>query len=279
MNILLLGKSGLLGQALFRVFSNHHVIIAPTHNECDVTDKNQLEAFISKQPIDLVLNATGYTKVDEAEQNRDAAFLLNSTAVKYLCQILAAKNIPLVHFSTDYVFNGTKNEGYLESNLPAPLSVYGASKAKGEEEIFSSLKSFYLIRTSWIFGPGGKNFVDTMIKLRHKNPEKPLEVVSDQKGCPTYTFDLAQAVFRLLETKNYGIYHIVNSGNCTWYEFAQEIFHQLGVPQEILPITSEQLSRPAKRPACSILQNTKLEPLRPWKKALADYLMNKTLII
>lgn len=279
MNILLLGKSGLLGQALFRVFSNHHVIIAPTHNECDVTDKNQLEVFISKQSVDVVLNATGYAKVDDAEQNRDAAFLLNATAVKYLCQILAPKNIPLVHFSTDYVFDGTKNEGYTESDSPAPLSVYGASKAEGEKEILKSLKAFYLIRTSWIFGPGGKNFVDTMIELRHKNPEKPFEVVNDQKGCPTYTFDLAQAVFRLLETKNYGIYHIVNGGNCTWFEFAQEIFQQLGVPQEILPITSEQLNRPAKRPACSILQNTKLEPLRPWKQALADYLMNKTLIL
>lgn len=279
MKILLLGKSGLLGQALFRVFSNHHVIIAPTHNECDVTDKNQLKTFISRQPVDAVFNATGYTKVDEAQQNRDAAFLLNATAVKYLCQILAPKNIPLIHFSTDYVFDGTNNEGYSESDSPAPISVYGASKAEGEKEILSSLKSFYLIRTSWIFGPGGKNFVDTMVELRRKNPGKPLKVVNDQKGCPTYTFDLAQTVFRLLETKNYGIYHIVNGGNCTWFEFAQEIFHQLGVPQEILPITSKQLNRPAKRPVCSILQNTKLEPLRQWKQALADYLMNKTLIL
>lgn len=279
MNILLLGKSGLLGQALFRVFSSHHIIIAPTHGECDITDRNQLETFILKQPIDFVLNAAGYAKVDDAEQNRDAAFLINATAVKYLCQILGLNNIPLIHFSTDYVFDGTKQKGYAESDSPAPLSVYGASKAEGEKEILSSLKSFYLIRTSWIFGPGGKNFVDTMIELRHKNPGKPLKVVDDQKGCPTFTLDLAQAVFRLLETKNYGIYHIVNGGNCSWYEFALEIFHRLGVPQEIIPITSQELSRPAKRPACSILKNTKLAPLRPWKQALADYLMNKTLIL
>lgn len=279
MNILLLGKSGLLGQALFHVFSNHHVLIAPTHNECDITNQNQLTAFISRQPIDFVLNATGYTKVDDAEQNRDAAFLTNVTAVKYLCQILGPKNIPLIHFSSDYVFDGNKQEGYKESDAAAPLSVYGASKAAGEKEILTTLKNFYLIRTSWIFGVGGKNFVDTMIELRHKNPGKSLKVVDDQKGCPTSTLDLAQAVLRLLESKNYGIYHIVNSGNCSWYEFAREIFHQLGVPQRIIPITSQELNRPAKRPACSILKNTKLAPLRPWREALADYLMHKTLIL
>ncbi|MBI2638748.1 dTDP-4-dehydrorhamnose reductase [Candidatus Peregrinibacteria bacterium] len=279
MKILLLGKTGLLGQALFRVFSNHHIVIAPSHEECDVTNPANLKAVFSAQPFDLVINATGYTKVDDAEKNRDAAFLLNAAAVKNLCQILAHKNTAFVHFSTDYIFDGANKEGYIESDSPAPLSVYGASKAAGEKEILSSLKSFYLIRSSWIFGPDGKNFVDTMIELRHKNPGKPLKVVDDQIGCPTFTLDLAQAVFGLLETKNYGIYHIVNSGSCSWYEFAQEIFHQLGVPQEIIPITSQELNRPAKRPACSILKNTKLAPLRSWKHALGDYLMNKTLIL
>ncbi len=279
MNILLLGKSGLLGQALFRVFSNHHVITAPTHRELDVTNQHQLKEYIENRSLDFVINATGYTKVDEAESHKDGAFLINVASVKYLAQILAFKNIPLVHFSTDYIFNGSKNDGYEESASHSPISVYGASKAAGEQEILNTLESFYLIRTSWIFGPGGKNFVDTMIELRHKNPNKPLRVVSDQRGCPTYTLDLAQAVFRLLEGKNYGIYHIVNGGNCSWYEFAQEIFHQLGVPQEIVPITSQELKRPAKRPACSVLKNTKLPSLRSWKEALADYLAHKTLIL
>lgn len=279
MKILLLGKSGLLGHALYKVLSGFYEIIAPRHSECDVTDFKALKKQISFANPDIIINSTGYTAVDDAEIHKIEAFKLNSEAVKNLAQISAKKNIPLMHFSTDYVFNGEKSEGYIETDPPSPISVYGASKAEGEKKLMKNTKKFWLIRTAWLYGPNGKNFVDTIINLARQNEGKPLKIVNDQIGNPTLTFDFAQAVCALLKGKSYGIYHIVNSGICSWYEFTKEIFNILGIPQEIIPITSEQLNRPAPRPKYSILQNTKLPALRHWKNALAEYLKEKTLIL
>lgn len=279
MKILLLGKSGLLGYALHKVLSSFYEIIAPSHSECDVTNQKNLEKQILSTNPDIIINSTGFTAVDDAETHKTEAVKLNSEAVKNLAQISANKNIPLMHFSTDYVFNGEKSEGYSESDSPSPVSVYGASKAEGEKELIKNTKKFWLIRTAWLYGPSGKNFVDTIINLARKNKNKPLKIVDDQIGNPTLTLDLAQAVLPLLKGKSYGIYHIVNSGICSWYEFAKEIFNILGIPQEIIPITSSELNRPAPRPKYSILQNTRLPALRSWKQALTAYLKEKTLIL
>lgn len=277
MRILLLGKTGLLGKALLSVFQDHHRILAASHNECDITNKKSLEAIVHSFQPELVINATGYTAVDRAEDEKDAAFAVNAEGVRSLCEILAPANIPLVHFSTDYVFNGEKSEGYAESDSPSPISAYGASKAAGEQAVLEYLKNYFLIRTAWLYGPGGKNFVDTMLTLVEEG--KPLKIVNDQRGNPTYTLDLAQAILRLLNGKAYGIYHIVNEGNCAWHELAVEIFRQLGVPQEIIPITSAELNRKAKRPQYSMLLNTKLPKLRPWREALSSYLQQKQLLL
>lgn len=279
MKILLLGKTGLLGKAILSAFEGHHNVTATEHTECDVTDVNSIEHWVSEISPELVINATGYTAVDRAEEERDRAFCVNADGVGNLCKILAPKNIPLIHFSTDYVFDGEKKEGYGECDSPSPVSVYGASKAGGESEIQKNLVNFYLIRTAWLFGPGGKNFVDTMLSMVEEGRERILKIVNDQMGNPTYTADLAQAVLRLLNGAPYGIYHIVNTGDCSWYDFASEIFHQLGLPQKIIPITSKELNRAAVRPHYSILRSTKLPPLRHWKEALADYLQNKALIL
>lgn len=277
MKILLLGKTGLLGKAMLSVFQGHHEIIGLSHTECDITDKKSIDSAVKFHKPALIINTTGYTSVDRAEDEKERAFSVNAEGVLNLCKILAPEKIPLVHFSTDYVFDGTKSEGYIESDSPSPISVYGASKAAAEHEILKNLKSYYLVRTAWLYGPGGKNFVDTMLTLAEE--EKPLKIVNDQIGNPTYTFDLAQAVLRLLDGKAYGIYHIVNEGDCSWYEFACEIFRELGVPQEIIPITSEALNRKAKRPKYSMLRNTKLHHLRPWREALTSYLQEKQLIL
>lgn len=277
MKILLLGKTGLLGQALFNILKEHHEIFAPAHNECDITNAAQLEKCINENPPEIAINATGYTQVDKAEQEKKKAFLINAQSVANLAQILNQKNIPLVHFSTDYVFDGSKPEGYSENESPNPLSIYAKSKVEGEKHILNILNRYYLIRTAWLYGPGKKNFVDTILELSRK--KQPLKIVNDQIGNPTLTLDVAQAVLRLLESKNYGIYHIVNDGSCSWYEFAVEIFNQIGVPQEIIPIASEELNRPAKRPKYSILLNTKLPRLRHFKEALKSYLTEKTLIL
>lgn len=276
MKILLLGR-GLLGKALFDAFSGKHEVIALSHEDCDITDTKKIQNKILDIKPEIVVNAAGYTAVDKAESEKDLAFNVNAQAVANLAQFLAKKGITFLHFSTDYVFDGKKRQGYAESDSPAPLCVYGKSKFEGEQGVILNMRKYFLIRSSWLFGEGGKNFVDTVIDSSKKG--EPLKVVNDQTGSPTYSRDLAQAVLPLLESKNYGIYHIVNSGSCTWYEFAKETFHQIGVPQEIIPISSKELNRPAKRPKYSILKNTKLAALRSWKQALASYLKDKTLLL
>lgn len=280
MKVLLLGKTGLIGSALFSEFeksSDDFIVVAPSHIECDVTRTKELLQYVRGHMPDVIINATGYTAVDKAEEEPDMAQKLNAEAVRGLAKIAAGLDIPLVHFSTDYVFDGSRKQGYSESDSPAPISVYGSSKAAGEKALTENLKKYYLVRTAWVYGSGGKNFVDTI--LERARTGEPLRVVGDQFGSPTYSVDLAQAVLRLLQGQKYGIYHLVNSGETSWYEFAVEIFHQLGIPQKIIPITSEQLNRPAKRPQYSLLKNTKLPPLRHWKEALSEYLMQKTLIV
>lgn len=268
-----------MGHALYKILSGFYEIITPSHKQCDVTNQKNLVKQITSADPDIIINSTGFTAVDDAETHKNEAFKLNAEAIKNLAQISAKKNIPLMHFSTDYVFNGEKSKGYVESDSPSPISVYGASKAEGEKELIKNTGKFWLVRTAWLYGPDGKNFVDTIIDLARKNDAKPLKIVNDQIGNPTLTLDLAAALLPLLKGKSYGIYHIVNSGQCSWYEFAKEIFNILGIPQEIIPITSSELNRPAKRPKYSILQNTRLPALRHWKQTLAEYLKEKTLIL
>lgn len=277
MRILLLGKNGMLGQAILSELAQNHDVHGYAHSDCDVTNLATLEKVIQHTRPEVVINATGYTQVDKAEVERDAAFAVNAAAVGNLCKILAKTGVPLVHFSTDYVFDGTKTGGYEELDSTSPISIYGESKAEGEKEIIKNLKNFFLIRTAWLYGPGGKNFVDTMIGLASR--AQPIRVVNDQVGNPTLTTDLANAISRLLNTKDYGIYHLVNDGSCSWYDFALEIFHQLGLPQEVIPITSHELNRPAKRPKNSILINSKFPKLRQWKEALSQYLESKQIIL
>lgn len=277
MKIFLLGKTGLLGKAIFSVFKNEYEVFAPGSDECDITDQHSLRRSIKSVKPDFVINASGYAQVDRAEEDSMKAFELNSLAVASLASIAGEKNIPLLHFSTDYVFDGKKSTGYRENDKPSPLSVYGRSKLEGEIAVMQNLKKYYLIRTAWLFGPGGKNFVDTMLFLAQEEPG--IRVVNDKIGCPTFTFDLAQALLGLLKGKPYGIYHIVNDGIATWYELAQEIFYQLGVPKKIVPILTSEFNRPAERPANSVLLNTKFPKLRHWKEALADYLQDKQFIL
>ncbi len=278
MKVLLLGKTGLLGSALFEAFEKAgHQVIAPSHEELDIEKKKSVQEEIARIAPELVVNAVGYTNVDNAEQEQEKAFTLNSNGVAHLAYALHGTKIPLIHFSTDYIFDGTKAQGYTESDAPAPLSIYGASKGAGEFEIMNALTHYYIVRTSWLFGPGVKNFVDTMLTLAEKG--EPIRVVTDQIGNPTYTPDLAQGVLRLLKGSAYGTYHMVNEGDTSWYDFAVEIFNQLGVPQKILPITTAELARPAKRPHYSMLRSTKIPYLRPWKEALEAHLTNKQIII
>lgn len=284
MRVLILGKNGMLGHDLLKVFSKDDVI-ALGSADLDVTDQERVfEDFMTIQP-DVVINATGYTNVDLAEKESEKANEVNGYAVGILAKASREVGATLVHFSTDYVFDGQKAAGYKEEDKTHPVNVYGFSKDLGEKLLVDEMESqedmyepegkYFLIRTSWLFGKHGKNFVDTMIRLGKE--QKELKVVDDQHGKPTYTLDLARQVKFLLDTREYpsGIYHITNEDETTWYDYAKAIFELYKSKVNVLPCTSQEYSRPAKRPQYSSLVNTKLPPLRPWKEALAEYLSEK----
>lgn len=249
-----------------------------SHAELDVCDYQKLaKKFVEIRP-ELVINCTAYTAVDEAEKNRDLAFRINAGAVGELAKLCKKIDAVLIHFSTDYVFDGRKADGYKEDDLTGPINVYGESKLAGEKLLKENLQKFYLIRTSWLFGKNGKNFVDTMLKFGEnavKNNTE-LKVVNDQIGSPTYTHDLVKAVIGNFVENNsklpFGIYHLTNSGICSWYDFAKKIFEIKKMSVRILPVTIDQFPRTAKRPSYSILLNSKLPASRPWSEAVEAYL-------
>lgn len=272
MKILIIGSKGMLGSDLMAVLAPYEPA-GLDREEMDLTDADMvLKKFDEIQP-EIVINASGYTAVDVAEtpEGQQEALAINGIAVGMLAQLCAQRDIPLVHFSTDYVFDGMKMGEYKENDTPSPLNQYGKSKLLGETLLQKYATKFYLIRTSWLYGKHGKNFVQTMIDLGEKGHQ--LTVVNDQIGKPTWTNDLAESVMTLLvEHRPYGIYHLVNEDPVSWYDFAVEIFQQLELPVDILPVSSQEFSRPAPRPRNSALGNTKFPLLRSHKDALQQYL-------
>ncbi len=196
---------------------------------------------------------------------------MNADAVLYIAMAAKKASATLVHYSTDYVFDGRNINGYKEDALKNPVNIYGASKSKGEDSITSNYSKFYLIRTAWLYGKSGKNFVYKIIELASSKPM--LKVVNDQFGSPTYAKDLALATKEIISSKMpFGIYHVTNSGSCSWHEFASEILKQKSLSTPIEPCSSSEFPRPAKRPSCSVMLNTKLKPLRHWKSALKAFM-------
>lgn len=298
MRVLILGKNGMLGHDLVKVFFKDDVI-ALGSADLDVTDQDRVfEEFMTIQP-DVVINATGYTNVDLAEKEEEKANEINGYAVGILAKAAREIDATLVHFSTDYVFDGTKVGGYKEEDVTHAINAYGRSKELGEkllveemeveklvdEDLIGSLSDgekypevfkeplgkYFLIRTSWLYGKHGKNFVETMLKLGTE--KKELKVINDQRGKPTYTLDLARQVKFLVSSREYpsGIYHITNEEETTWYDFAREIFAIAKSKVRVVPCTSEEYGG-IPRPLNSALINTKLPPLRPWKEALSEYM-------
>ena len=282
MKILILGAKGNLGQQLASVFKERNEVIAWDREEIDITDKTLIFKKIKDIKPALIINAAAYNAVDKCEEADGYALAkkLNSLAPGYLAQAALAAKATLVHFSTDYVFDGKRRAGYKEDETPKPINKYGESKRAGEEEVIRlsgrGLK-WYLIRTQKLFGPKGESeiakpsFFDTMLKLAKER--EYLEVVDEEFSCYTYTKDLAEAVRKLIEAgSGYGIYHLINPGPATWYQAAVELFKQAGVKIKVIPVKSEKFPRPAKRPKYSVLLNTKFEQLRPWQEALSEYL-------
>lgn len=269
---LILGARGMLGSELCNVFPSS---VKWDMQELDITDEKAVKEKITALKPKLIINAAAYTDVDGAEKDEEIAFKVNAHAVGYIAKACKKIKAELVHFSTDYVFDGTE-KGYDEKTVKNPINVYGKSKSFGEEFLFQILNKYYLIRTSWLFGKNGKNFVDTILKLAKE--KKEISIVNDQIGSPTYAKDLAFKVKEVI-TKPRGIYHVTNNGTCSWFEFAQEIVKIKGIDVKVNPITSEQWEKShqetVKRPRCSILLNTKLLKMRHWKNALEEYLKEK----
>ncbi|MDF1498574.1 MAG: dTDP-4-dehydrorhamnose reductase [Patescibacteria group bacterium] len=272
MKILILGYKGMLGSELVEVFRDGNDLILWDKDQIDITKREDVMQKIGQLKPDIVINAAAYTAVDKAESEKDLVYKVNGCAVGFLSTICKEIDALFVHFSTDYVFDGENHLGYKEDHLYKPINMYGKSKALGEKMILDIKPRFYLIRTSWLFGKYGKNFVETMIRLAEER--KDLKVVNDQFGSPTYAKDLSEKVKDLIESeKPYGIYHITNSESCNWYEFALKIFKLSRLKPNIKPVSSEEFPTPAKRPTYSMLVNSKLPQMRSWEDALKDYLI------
>ena len=261
---LIIGASGMLGFDLCEVFPTS---VKLTHKELDITNRGQVLDSIQRIKPNLVINAAAYTDVEGCEGQQELAFQVNAYGPGYIAEACNEMSAILVHFSTDYVFDGVDSE-YIESATPNPINVYGRSKFIGEQEIAKKMDNYRIIRTSWLFGIHGKNFVETMLKLSGKMAE--VRVVNDQFGKPTYTVDLAHKIAEIIEL-NPGIYHLTNEGICSWYEFASAFTNNA------VPCTSEEFPRKAKRPKYSVLVNTKTRLMKHWKEALKDYLREKNL--
>ncbi|MFA6587782.1 MAG: dTDP-4-dehydrorhamnose reductase [Patescibacteria group bacterium] len=281
MKILIIGAKGMLGQEIVQIFSNSekHEVVAWDKSDIDIINFNQTQIKIELLKPVIVINCAAYNNVDKAEDEPELAYLLNSKAVENLARVCKLNSMIFVHYSTDYIFEGDNQNGYLENDKPNPQSVYAKSKLAGEEAVQKIGGKFYIIRLSRLFGKPAvsenakKSFVDIMLNLAEA--KKEIEVVDEEYSSPTYAPDLAQATFDIIKFQSpYGIYHRTNNGDCTWFEFAKEIFKQRNLAIKLVPVSGDKFQRIAKRPKFSQLISTKLPPLRPWQEALADYLNN-----
>ncbi|MBU2597649.1 MAG: dTDP-4-dehydrorhamnose reductase [Actinobacteria bacterium] len=275
MKILITGSKGQLGSELVELLSKDNEVYGFGHEELDITDKNCVIEIISKIVPDIIIHSAAFTNVDGCESNIKTAFDVNIIGTGNVAMASKKNKSKMVYISTDYIFDGKKNSPYLESDIPNPVSIYGISKYGGELVGKHFLDNFFIVRTSWLYGKRGKNFVNTILDIA--KDKKELRVINDQVGSPTYVPDLAKAISALISTKYYGIYHITNSGECSWYEFTKKILKYAEIKDvKVIPISTEELNRPAPRPKYSVLANLNLEKrgihkMRNWDLALKDF--------
>ena len=279
MVVLVTGASGQLGQSLQFIASQYTEMqfIFASSQDLDITDEGRVFSFFDKNKINFCINAAAYTAVDKAESDQEKAYLVNVTGPKNLAIACKKNNATLIHISTDFVFDGTANTSYLESDLTNPIGVYGQTKLDGEKEVASNCSKYFIIRTSWVYSQFGNNFMKTMLRLSQDRTE--LNVVSDQIGTPTNAVDLAKAILEIIsntkQVANYGIYNFSNEGQCSWYDFAKEIFKINNVNINVNPIPTEAYPTPAKRPKYSVLDKSKIKStfgiiIKNWQEALAQ---------
>jgi dTDP-4-dehydrorhamnose reductase len=280
MRLLVTGGAGMLGQAVAAVATRlGHEVVALSRTELDITDADHVRRVVTAAEPRAIVNCAAWTDVDGAETAEAAATAVNGAGPGNLARAVAESGARLVHVSTDYVFDGTKRAPWVESDPVGPIGAYGRSKLDGELEVAAAAGDHAIVRTAWLFGAGGRNFVDTMLALGRERDE--VEVVTDQVGSPTWSAHLAEALVELAERRgDIGIFHAAGTGACSWYELAVEVFDRGGVRCRVLPTTSERYSRPAPRPAYSVLASERDEVpvLPPWQEGVAAYLAEKTVI-
>jgi dTDP-4-dehydrorhamnose reductase len=274
--LLVAGAAGMLGRDVMLAAGNAgHDVVGFGRAELDVTDPAGLEKKLDLERPDVVINCAAWTDVDGAEEAEQAAFAVNGTGAGNIAAAAARVGASIVLVSSDYVFDGAKGAPYVESDQVAPLSAYGRTKLAGEEATVAANKRHFVVRSAWLFGIGGGNFVETMLRLASSQNE--VLVVRDQVGSPTYTWHLAYGIVRLIEGIEFGIHHMAAAGQCSWYEFAREIFEQAKVECKVLSGTTEMLGRPAPRPPFSALTSQREHAIRlpSWEDGLAGYLAQR----
>jgi len=286
MRMLLIGANGQLGSDLAKVLPTRgHDLVPLTHADVEVTDAESVEAVMAAYQPDIVLNMAAFHKVDVCEQEIEQTFAVNTFAAQTLALACGQYDAALVHMSTDYVFGGDteRQTPYVETDKPAPINVYGVSKLAGEHIIQYSLVRYFIFRVTGLYGVAGSsgkggNFVELMLRLAREGQD--IRVVDDQRLTPTFTVDLAHQIAEVIETEHYGLYHATSQGDCTWYEFASEIFKQSGLDPNLGRAKTGDFGEKATRPAYSVLGNKALQVIgmdrmRPWKEALAAYLRER----
>lgn len=285
--IWLIGNKGMLGYEVEELLKKNNLSYTASDQEIDITDFSILVQYIKDKKIDWIVNCAAYTAVDKAEKEKEKAYSINRDGVRNITKIASEKQAKLIHISTDYVFDGKKNKqsAYTEGSQTNPMGIYGKSKLAGEKEVINLLYKYFIIRTAWLYGVNGHNFVYTMLRLFRER--EVITVVDDQWGSPTYAADLAEVILKIIETGSdkFGIYHFTNEGVTNWYEFAIEIYDkakEIGIVNgsrnvEIKPIKTEKYPTAAIRPQCSTLSKDRIKKefnlkIRNWYKALEDFL-------
>jgi len=275
MKVLLVGGKGLLGSNIAPVLEKSFDLTICDLDTWDITDKISGENHIEEYRPDVLINLAAITDVDGCEDAKELAERVNAHGAGILADLCRERNVRFVHISTDYVFDGKKTIPYKEDDPPNPMCVYGTTKLMGERAVLDRNPSSLIIRAQWLYGKGGENFITKVVKIARQTGA--LRVVNDQKGSPTYAKDLAEPLAGLIERGKTGIYHLANSGSCTWFDFAGEIFRLLEIDVVITPISSDELERKAKRPLYSVFDMWKFQKdtgmkMRPWQEALREYI-------
>ncbi len=276
MKVLIAGAAGMLGTDVTAVARGQgHEVVALDRDELDITDPRRVERVIRRHRPAAVINCAAWTDVDAAEEHEKEAEIVNGEGAHFLADAAAKLDAKVLYVSTDYVFDGAKKGPYTESDEPDPINAYGRTKLAGERATALVTKRSFIVRTSWLFGPHGGNFVETMLRLGEGGG--PVVVVHDQVGCPTYTGHLANGLVRLIETEAFGVHHMAGRGSCSWYEFALEVFRQSGVITRVMATTTDMMERPARRPENSVLGSGREAPIElpDWQRGLADYLARR----